>query len=78
MRKETLDNVVYPMLVERTTTPETLKSLVKRVGEFSEEQTRKQKTTLKHLKEKKVWFVEDENFGLYLTRDQLKLWNKLI
>ena len=78
MRKETLDNVVYPMLVERTTTPETLKSLVKRVGEFSEEQTRKQKTTLKHLKEKKVWFVEDENFGLYLTRDQLKLWNRLI
>ena len=78
MRKETLDNVVYPMLVERTTTPETLKSLVKRVGEFSEEQTRKQKTTLKHLKEKKVWFVEEEDFGLYLTRDQLKLWNRLI
>ena len=78
MGRETLDGVDYPVLVHRTTTPETLKSLVKRVGEFSEEQTRKQKTTLKHLKEKKVWFVEEEDFGLYLTRDQLKLWNRLI
>ena len=67
----TIDGMDYPTMVNNTTTPQKLKEMLRRVGEFGLDQTQKQKTTLRHLEEGVVEFMEIGNgLALYLTPDQ--------
>jgi hypothetical protein len=78
MENITLDNVTYPMMVNNTTTPEVLRTLVRREGEFSPELTQRQKTTLKHLEQGLVVFLRTEfGLSLYLIPEQVKVWEVL-
>jgi hypothetical protein len=78
MENITLDNVTYPMMVNNTTTPEVLRTLVRREGEFSPELTQRQKATLKHLEQGLVVFLRTEfGLSLYLIPEQVKVWEVL-